>query len=64
MRGVAASVLPHDGPFSGEFADLLERVLDRSVVLAGDGAAGPLGGGDGAAERFSSRSPNERTAPA
>ncbi|UNR59140.1 gas vesicle protein [Streptomyces sp. A10(2020)] len=124
MRGVAASVLPHDGPFSGEFADLLERVLDKGIVIAGDikidlldielltirlrlfvssvdtarkagidwwetdpalssrakrdalmeenaflrGRLRELDPGDGeedgAAERISSRSPNERTAPA
>ncbi|MFD7889581.1 hypothetical protein ACFV3O_14160, partial [Streptomyces albidoflavus] len=64
VGGFGAVLRPHDGPFSGEFADILERVLDRSVVLAGDSAAGPFGGEDGAAERIFSRSPNERRAPA
>ncbi|MGW9408668.1 gas vesicle protein [Streptomyces diastaticus] len=29
-------VLPHNGPSSGNLADILERVLDKGIVIAGD----------------------------
>ncbi|GAA2533575.1 MULTISPECIES: gas vesicle protein [Streptomyces] len=31
-----ADVLPHNGPSSGNLADILERVLDKGIVIAGD----------------------------
>lgn len=44
MSGAAAGlrswertdVLPHNGPSSGNLADILERVLDKGIVIAGD----------------------------
>ncbi|MEU6110088.1 gas vesicle protein [Streptomyces albidoflavus] len=29
-------MLPHNGPSSGNLADILERVLDKGIVIAGD----------------------------
>ncbi|MGW4373476.1 gas vesicle protein [Streptomyces albidoflavus] len=55
QSGEQAEVLPQNGPSSGNLADILERVLDKGIVIAGDE--------DGPAER-TTRSPSERVAPA